>query len=168
MKTGKIQKNLIRASVNQSFCILECQQQPLICFRRKKKSIKLTLTKTEILPSSLPGHCGEADGNRVRVVPRPFAPGPRAGGGKISGTWGRPQLSFRPHSSVHCLPKVVHPLARYRWAHGSWWALSSYTSMKHFNSISGQTHHLMVSQSLIGQLENRACLISELWIYWKQ
>lgn len=94
MEKAKYRKKLIWHPLAKVFAFNNVNNRPPICFRRKTKLIKLTFTKTEILPGSLPGHCGEADCARVHVVPQPFASGPCAGGGKISGTQERLQLSF--------------------------------------------------------------------------
>lgn len=57
-----------------------------ICFRRRKRLIKLTFIKTELIPSSHSCCCGETDCNRVPVVHHPLAPETCADG-EIPGTW---------------------------------------------------------------------------------
>lgn len=69
MEKGKYRKTRSGHPLAKLFVFNNVKSRPLICFRRKRKLLKLTFTKTEILPNSLPCHCGEIDYNRVHVVP---------------------------------------------------------------------------------------------------
>lgn len=107
-RKGNIQKNLISRSFRKVFVFNYVKNRLSICFRRKKRLIKSTFTKTELVPSSHSWCCGEADCNRVHLVHQTLAPALCAGG-DTPGTWqghgcpsdpALPLYFFQVHSSL--------------------------------------------------------------------